>query len=58
MHPDPTATPEAFVQQIRVITSRIRARPLDATLEQDLNAWFPPASPEFEGTVTLTAKST
>jgi len=52
MHPAPTATPEAFVQQIRVITSRIRARPLDSTLERDLNAWFPPASPEFEGLFT------
>jgi Domain of unknown function (DUF4863) len=40
--------PEAFVQQIRAITSRIRGRPLDATLERDLNTWFPPAGPQFE----------
>ncbi len=41
-------TPEQFGSLIRQVTSTIAGKPLDAALEQDLNARFPAGGPVFE----------
>jgi hypothetical protein len=40
-------TPEAFTDLIATISASIQGRPLDARLEEHLNAQFPPASTAF-----------
>jgi AMP-binding enzyme C-terminal domain len=40
-------TPDSFAKLVAALTSRIEGRPLDAQLESDLNALFPPQSREY-----------
>lgn len=40
-------TPESFTKLVGDLTSRIEGRPLDAQLESDLNALFPPQGREY-----------
>lgn len=48
--PTPTSpiTPESFGQLIASVTGRIRGRPLDSRLEDDLNHQFPSAGPDYQ----------
>lgn len=41
-------TPGSFPALVAGITSRIRGRPLDRALEDDLQRLFPPGGPEFQ----------
>ena len=47
MASSPTTTPEAFTHLIGTVTSQIEGRPLDGSLERDLEALFPAEGMEF-----------